>query len=160
MMVPDGNPAAGGGATQVQLAEFRKELATFAVQAEALLDQLEADPSLRSQRLSQFSEWMLTIRGTSEQLGIPNVSKVASMGEEIAARAIDARSALQRKATAALWDAVTTVKVLLDQESPGLSEEEEILLNRLNATLKSLGGAREHVGGEADLEALFKAYRT
>lgn len=146
--------------SSAQLAEFRKELATFAVEAQQILDQLEADPGRRGERLSQFAGWMLTIRGTSEQLGIPNVAQVATLGEEIAARAAEARSSLQRKATAALWDAVTTVKVLLDQETPGLSEEEEILMNRLNATLKALGGAREHVAGDADLEALFKTYRT
>jgi len=151
---------AGAGSNETLYAEFRKELATFAVAAERLLDELDSDPTQRAVRLGQFSEWMLTIRGTSEQLGIPNVAQVATLGEEIAARAVEARSSLQRKATAALWDAVTTVKVLLDQPSPGITEEEEILLNRLNATLKSLGGARDHVAGDSDLEALFKSYRS
>jgi hypothetical protein len=146
-----------------ELQEFREELAGFARQAEQVLDEVDADPAQRSGKLHLFAEWMLTIRGTSEQLGIPNVAEVARLGEEIAAKAVTARSSHQRKATAALWDVVTTVKVLLavSEGTPsGLSEEERILTNRLQATLKSLGGAREHVSSDSDLEDLFKTYRS
>ena len=48
-----------------------------------------------------------------------------------------------RKCVGALWDALTTVKHLLENHESDTIDVEDILLNRLEATLDAFGGARE-----------------
>ena len=121
-----------------KLKDFVAELAGFAADAERALKRIEADPHGNKGEFTHFSEMMLAIE----------------KGSQI------------KKCVAALWDALTTLKYMLENiaspKSPDSSgdandstEEQEILKNRLQATLRSLGGARETVSAD-DIEALLR----
>ena len=68
------------------------------------------------------------------------------------------RNAQIRKCMGALWDALTTVKYLLQHYQEPTTDEQEILVTRLEATLKALGGEREKVDAKA-IEELLKSRR-
>lgn len=143
--------------TQTKLKEFAQELAGFAHTAESTLSQIEADKEGKRELFGVFAERMFAIRGTADQLQLANISKIAGLGEEIAekGRGIATRAQV-RKCVGALWDALTTVKHLLDHPEKGsASEEENILVNRLEATLRSFGGARERVSAD-EIEKLLR----
>lgn len=147
---------------QKHLQTFITELEGFAVTAEAALKKIEADPEANRSEFSFFSERMFVIRGTSQQLGFSHIARFAEMGEEIALKAVTAPSrAHVRKCVGALWDTLTTIKhLLVEHHAQGAAadtaEEQGILMNRLEATLKSLGGAREKASAD-DIEALLKS---
>lgn len=140
------------------LHEFIGELAHFAHDAEATLKRVEADPLGNKGEFTRFAEVMLAIRGTALQLALPTVAEVAGLGEEIAVKgpAIE-KGAQIKKCVGALWDAVTTVKYLLENTATAGagSDEQAILMNRLEATLRSLGGAREKVSSD-EIERLLR----
>jgi hypothetical protein len=139
-----------------KLQEFIDELGTFAKTAEDTLKKIEADLEANKGLFSVFSERMLTIRGTAQQLGIEHVASLAALGEEIAVKGAQAATRPQiRKCVGSLWDALTTIKHLLVHHDEETGEEQQILLNRLESTLRALGGAREKAS-EADIEALLK----
>jgi hypothetical protein len=101
---------------------------------------------------------MFAIRGTAMQLELSEVAEVAGLGEEISVKGPSIeKGALIKKCVAALWDALTTVKYMLEHmgASGGTREEQDILKNRLQATLKSLGGARETVSAD-EIEKLLR----
>jgi hypothetical protein len=89
---------------------------------------------------------MLTIRGTADQLGFSQVASIARMGEEIAVKGASADTRPQiRKCVGSLWDVVTSVKHLIVNGEGETSEEQKILMNRLEYTLNAFGGARQVV---------------
>jgi hypothetical protein len=138
------------------LQEFIDELGSFARTAEETLKKIESDLEGNKGLFSVFSERMLTIRGTAQQLGIQHVAHFAALGEEIAVKGAQAATRAHiRKCVGALWDALTTIKHLLEKVDQETGEEQQILTNRLEATLRVLGGAREKAS-EADIEALLK----
>lgn len=147
-----------------KLKEFIAELAGFAAKAEVSLKKIELDPHGNKGEFEQFSEMMIAIRGTAMQLGFPPIAEMAGLGEELAVKGPSIeKGALIKKCVAALWDALTTVKYLLENSARNgntggkleESEEQGILKNRLQATLRSLGGARETVSAD-DIENLLK----
>ena len=143
--------------SQQKIQEFAKELSGFAAVAEATLSQIEADKEGKRELFSVFAERMFAIRGTADQLSLPHISKIAGLGEEIAekGRGIATRAQV-RKCVGALWDALTTVKHLLEHPEKGdSSEEQAILVKRLEATLSSFGGARERVSTD-EIERLLR----
>lgn len=124
--------------------DFIEELSGFVATAEQTLNLIESDMEANKHRFSIFSERMLAIRGTAEQLALPQVSRIARLAEEIAVKGASAESRPQiRKCTGALWDALTTIKHLLVNHGKETGEEQAILINRLEATLRAFGGARE-----------------
>ena len=147
-----------GQERQQKLSEFISELSGFAKVAEGALKRIEADPHGNKGEFNQFSEMMFAIRGTSMQLELPTVAEVAGLGEEIALKgpAVEKGSQI-KKCVGALWDALTTVKFMLEHSgsADGTKEEQDILMNRLQSTLKSLGGAREMVS-EDEIEKLLR----
>ena len=87
------------------------------------------------------------------------VGEMGELGEEIAIKGTTAQTRPQiRKCVGALWDALTTVKHLLEHYNEPTNEEQEILINRLQATLRAFGGAREKVGDD-EIEALMKSLK-
>lgn len=139
-----------------RIQEFIQELSGFAQKAEDTLKTIEADLEGKKNLLSVFSERMFAIRGTAQQLNLPHIARIAGLGEEIAIKGQDAGSRGQvRKCVGALWDAQTTVKYLLEHYLEKTNEEQEILINRLENTLRILGGARPTVS-TAEIEALIK----
>ena len=141
---------------EARIREFVGELATFAVGAESMLSEAEQFPGGRKALLERFAGMMITIRGTAVHLGFENVSRIATIGEEIAVKGadLDSNSKL-RKCIGSLWDVVTTVKYLIEHQDQETGEEQEILEHRLESTLGSLGGARARVGQD-EIEALLR----
>jgi hypothetical protein len=143
-----------------KLKEFVAELSGFAGEAEQVLKLIEADPHGNKGKFDQFSEMMIAIRGTSMQLGFGTIAEMAGLGEELAVKgpAIE-KGAMIKKCVAALWDALTTVKYLLENRGADGTleegEEQDILKNRLQSTLRALGGPRETVSA-ADIEKMLK----
>ncbi len=139
-----------------KLQEFTTELAGFAKTAEHSLKLIESDPHGNKGEFTHFSEMMFTIRGTAQQLGLDPIAEMAGFGEEIAVKGPSVEKGSQiKKCVAALWDALTTVKFLLENSSAETAEEQDILKNRLQATLRSLGGARETVSAD-EIEKLLR----
>jgi hypothetical protein len=140
----------------LKLKDFISELAGFAGDAERALKMIESDPHANKGQCEQFSEMMIAIRGTSVQLGLAEIAEMAGLGEEISVKVPSVtKGALIKKCVAALWDALTTVKHLLEHPGNEGDEEREILKNRLQATLRSVGGARETVSAD-DIEKLLR----
>jgi hypothetical protein len=147
----------------MKLNEFISELAGFAGAAEGALKKIEGDPHGNKGEFNRFSEMMIAIRGTAMQLGFAPIAEMAGLGEEIAVKGPTIeKGSLIKKCVAALWDALTTVKYMLENSARAgnggkleAGEEQEILKNRLQATLRSLGGARETVSAD-EIEKLLR----
>ncbi len=136
--------------------EFIQELSGFAKIAEETLSKIEQDMEGNKSLFSVFSEQMFTIRGTAQQLEFPQIANIAGLGEEIALKGTTAATRPQiRKCIGSLWDALTTVKYLLVNYTEETSEEQQILINRLEATLKAFGGARPSVNAD-EIEELLR----
>lgn len=135
---------------------FISELNGFAGTAEDTLRRIEEDMEANKGLFSVFYDRMLAIRGTAQQLNLPHIAQIAGLGEEIAFKASSAASRHQiRKCVGSLWDALTTVKYLLEHHEEETSEEQAILIRRLESSLNSFGGARPTVD-EDEIEALLK----
>jgi hypothetical protein len=144
---------------QTKLKEFIGELGGFAQTAEDTLKKIEGDLEGNKGLFSVFQERMLTIRGTAQQLGIPNIADLAGLGEEIAVKGAQAQARPQiRKCVGSLWDALTTIKYLLEHYGEETGDEQEILVRRLQSTLAALGGARAKVS-EQEIEQLLRQKR-
>lgn len=140
----------------IQIQEFVNELSGFAQTAEETLSQIEKDPDGNKGLFSVFSEKMFTIRGTAQQLELEHIAHIAGLGEEIAIKGSTAATRAQvRKCVGSLWDALTTVKHLLIHHDQETDEEQEILVNRLQATLKAFGGERPKITTD-EIEALLR----
>jgi len=128
------------------ITEFIEELSTFAQTAENTLEKIESDMEANKSLFSVFSERMIAIRGTAQQLRLEEIAQIARLGEEISIKGTTAENRSQiRKCVGALWDALTTVKHLLQHHGEETAEEQAILINRLEATLRAFGGARQTV---------------
>ncbi|MEO5969674.1 MAG: hypothetical protein ABIQ95_07075 [Bdellovibrionia bacterium] len=141
-----------------QIQTFIQEMIGFSDTAEKTLTEIETDLLEKKNLFSVFTQRMVAIRGTSLQLGLPEIAHIAELGEEISIKAThsDTRAAL-RKCVGSLWDAQGTIKYLLEHYTEQTTEEQDILVNRLQKTLKSLGGARPSLGSD-DIEALIKEH--
>lgn len=142
--------------------DFVQELGGFAKTAEETLAQIEKDPDANKHLFEIFARRMLTIRGTSQQLTsqqmakLDHITELAQLGEELAVKASTAQTRAHiRKCVGSLWDALTTIKYLVEHHTQETGEEQEILVNRLQSTLKALGGARPTVSAD-DIEALLR----
>ncbi len=142
--------------TDTKITEFVKELSGFAATAEKVLTAIEADMEGEKSQFSIFSEKMFAIRGTAQQLNLTEIAKIAGLGEEIAIKGTTAQSRSQiRKCIGSLWDALTTVKYMLEHTDESTNEEQGILVNRLEATLRAFGGARPTISPD-EIEQLLK----
>ena len=141
------------------ISEFLKELSGFARTAEDTLKSIEEAPDENKGLFSVFSERMFTIRGTAQQLELPHIARIARLGEELAIKGTTADSRRQiRNCLGSLWDALTTVKYLLEHPSEETSEEQGILIHRLENALQAFGGARPTFD-DAQIEALLARKR-
>ena len=148
------------GIQEQKIREFIEELSGFAQTAEDTLKEIESDKEGNKGLFSVFSERMFTIRGTALQLNLPHIAHIAGLGEEIAIKGTTADSRRQiRKCVGSLWDALSTVKYLLENYTQETSDEQEILITRLEATLKAFGGARQTVSEDEIAELLKKGQK-
>lgn len=142
-----------------RIREFVDELAGFASTAESTLNEIEKDLEGNKGLFSVFSERMFAIRGTAQQLELPNIADIAGLGEEIALKGAHAGTRPQiRKCVGSLWDALTTVKYLLEHHDEETGEEQRILVHRLQATLNAFGGGRPKVDQD-EIAALLREQR-
>lgn len=138
-----------------KILDFIAELTSFAFTAESTLTMIEENLEENKGLFAVFSQRMFAIKGTAQQLELPEIANLATLSEEIAIKAVDASTRpLIRKCVGSLWDALTTIKYLLQHYTEQTNEEQEILINRLQATLKSLGGARPTVSDDEIAELL------
>lgn len=139
-----------------KIQDFIQELSGFAIKAEDTLTRIEQDLDANKNLFSIFSERMLAIRGTAQQLNLAHIGYIAGLGEEIAMKGIHAKTRAQvRKCVGSLWDALTTVKYLLQHYDEETAEEQTILIHRLEMTLQSLGGPRATIN-ESEIEDLIR----
>ena len=142
-----------------KIGEFIDELGLFAKTAEDTLSRIEQDLEGNKHLFSIFSERMLTIRGTAEQLSLPHIAKLAGLGEEIAVKGAQATERPRiRKCVGSLWDGLTTIKFLLEHYDEETGDEQKILMSRMESTLRALGGSRPKVTPE-EIEELLKQTR-
>lgn len=140
-----------------KIQEFVDELSGFAETAEQALATLRESPDTNQHLFAIFSERMFTIRGTATQLGLSAPAQFARLAEEIALKAEKAEKRPQiRRCVGALWDAMTTIKYLIQHHEEETGEEQAILTNRLEKTLEALGGARPSYTPD-EIDALIKS---
>lgn len=160
MSVKTSNAKTPPGARHEKIQDFMNELSIFAASAENALSEIEKDPETNRGQFALFSGKMFDIRGTAQQLELENIAHLASLGEEIALKGAESDSRPKiRKCVGALWDALTTVKYLLKHYDAETTEEQEILENRLESVLNSMGGARP-VMSEDEITDLLKKSRS
>lgn len=135
--------------------ELAQELENFLVNAEETLKKIEENMDENKNLFSVFAEKMFTVKGAAKQLALPSITHISGLGEEIALKAQGADKRAQiRKCIGCMWDALTTVKYLLNHHEKETSEEQDILINRLDKTLEALGGARPTFSDEEILNML------
>ena len=139
-----------------KIEEFIQELSGFAQTAENTLTLIESDMESKKNEFEFFANKMFAIRGTAQQLNLPHIAHIAGLGEEISIKAQNADSRPKiRKCIGSLWDALGTIKYLLQHPADATTDEQNILINRLEDTLRRLGGARPTVS-ESEVEDLLK----
>jgi hypothetical protein len=137
-----------------RLQEFIRELSGFAVEAENSLNKIAASGAESATEFTSFCERMIAIRGTAQQLELGDIAHIAGLGEEISVKASVVTSTHQlRKCMSSLWDALTTVKFIIENPGKSDGDEQQILVQRLESVLKSLGGRRPSVS-EDEIAAL------
>lgn len=140
----------------LQIQNFVQEMIGFSDTAEKTLKEIESNLLQNKHLFSIFTDRMIAIRGTSLQLGLPEIANIAELGEEISIKATQAETrSVLRKCVGSLWDAQGTIKYLLENYTVETNEEQGILINRLENTLKSLGGARPSIDS-SEIEKLLK----
>jgi two-component system chemotaxis response regulator CheY len=128
------------------LDEFSTEMTEFVRIAWKALDFIKQDPLKNRKVFKVFSEKMFAVRSTAQQLGLNHIIHIATLAEEIAVKAMSAESRAQlRKVEGCLWDAMTSTKYLIENRDKKTTDEQDILVGRLEHTLKSLGGPAEAV---------------
>jgi hypothetical protein len=139
-----------------QIQSFIEEMIGFSDTAEKTLKEIELNLLQNKGLFSVFTEIMVAIRGTASQLGLPEIANIAELGEEISIKATQSETrAVLRKCVGSLWDAQGTIKYLLENYTLPTHEEQDILINRLQKTLQSLGGARPSFGSD-DIDELLR----
>jgi hypothetical protein len=139
-----------------KIQEFIQELSGFATTAEETLKKIESNLEENKGLFSVFAERMVAIRGTSQQLNLNHIANIAGLGEEISVKGTTAQTRPQiRKCVGCLWDALTTVKYLLQHYTEETSEEQKFLITRLEDTLRVLGGARPKIDMD-EIESLLR----
>lgn len=138
---------------------FIAELNGFVQIAEQALETIEKDLLANKGLFSVFTERMFAIRGTAQQLGLFHIAHLAGLGEEISIKgALAEKSTQVRKCVGSLWDAMTTIKYLLEHPNQDTADEQRILTHRLEMTLKSLGGARPTFNADQIAQLLEKRH--
>jgi hypothetical protein len=139
-----------------RLQEFIRELSGFAIEAENSLNKIASGNADSTTEFTSFCERMIAIRGTAQQLELTDIAHIAGLGEEISIKAAAVTSTHQmRKCMSSLWDALTTVKFIIENPGKSDGDEQQILVQRLETVLKNLGGRRPSVS-EDEIAALLK----
>jgi hypothetical protein len=137
--------------------DFFAQLKELTLVAREKLAALEASPEEGTQNLSSVRELMFAIRGTAQQASFPQIAYLSGLGEDVAYLAESKPSGSRlRKCIGSMWDVLTTLDYMIERTTDEVGQERGILVNRLENTLKSLGGARPKVI-QAEIDVLFRA---
>jgi chemotaxis protein histidine kinase CheA len=140
---------------KAHLTEACRELAQFVVAVEKLLEEVEKD-NTRTSNFVPVAEKLDTVKGNARQMNLTKIADLAELAEELAVKgAVATKRPVVRKVVGALWDAITTLNHMLGHVSTDTASEADILMQRLEAALKSLGGAREKVSQD-EIDELIK----
>lgn len=136
--------------------EAFSELLGFTKSAEQVLSEIEKDAPSEIKKFNSVCNEFFTLRSTAQQLGLSQLGHIASLGEEIAAKALHTEKSAQiRKCLGSLWDALTTIKFMVEHSVDEVTEEKKILINRLENTLENLGGARTQLN-QAEIDTILR----
>jgi len=98
---------------------------------------------LQKEDLHRVCELMLLIRGLSLMSGCYQIAHIAELGEDIAfVGQHPTNSSNRRKSVGCVWDVVTTLDYLIAHGVETTTEEQNILIHRLKATLVNLRDLR------------------
>jgi chemotaxis protein histidine kinase CheA len=140
---------------KAQLTDACRELAQFVVAVEKLLEEVEKD-NTRTKNFVPVAEKLDTVKGNARQMNLTKIADLAELAEELAVKgAVATKRPVVRKVVGALWDAITTLNHMLGHVATDTASEADILMQRLEAALKSLGGAREKVSQD-EIDELIK----
>jgi two-component system chemotaxis response regulator CheY len=122
-----------------RLSVFITQLTTFAEGAEISLETGLKDEDKELKILRIFADKMAIIRDSSKRMRLPHIAYISALSEELAKTAILCKPKRVRKVTATLWDSITTIQSLFEKPNSQNFEENQIIINRLEKTLQSLG---------------------
>lgn len=132
-----------------------RELAKFMLEVEAVLNEVHKDHS-KTKNFGIVAQKLVRIKGAARQMNLTHVADLAELAEELAIKGENAtQRPIIRRVIGALWDSVTTLHHMLEQVDKDTSEEAQILIQRLDVALKSLGGRRPKVSNQDEVDALF-----
>jgi hypothetical protein len=128
--------------------EFFKQIKDWNQQGRALL---------QKEDLHQVCDLMLLIRGMALMSGCYQIAHIAELGEDIAAVGQHPKNAAnRRKCIGSVWDVVTTLDYLIEKGVETTTEEQNILIHRLNATLQVERDLRVKLT-QADIDVIVRA---
>jgi CheY-like chemotaxis protein len=106
--------------------------------------------------LTLFAERMLILLELAEEHDFPEVLLIARLAEEVATRSARSDNRLQhRKGLVDVWDALTTMRDLILRSEEDTRELRDILIGRLQATLKELRESAHEVAMPGILSMLW-----
>jgi hypothetical protein len=112
---------------------------------------------LQKEDLQQVCDLMLLIRGMALMSGCYQIAHIAELGEDIAAVGQHPKnSSNRRKCIGSVWDVVTTLDYLIANGVETTTEEQNILIHRLNATLQLEKDLRVKLN-QAEIDVIVRA---
>ena len=137
-----------------RLSVFITQLRAFATTAEASNDLVNRKDLQRDKKiLNVFKEKFSLIREGAKQFKLPHIDYIASLSQEVAANGYSSKSKNNRRIINCLWDSISTIKVLFETTNSQTMEENSIIVNRLEKTLKKLKVNRVSLS-DSEVEAL------
>lgn len=117
----------------------------------------EARDWLEKEDLSAVCGLLFLIRGTARAFGYFQIAYIAGLGEDIAIYGVNPRNRGEfRKCVGSVWDVLTTLEYLIQNGFETTTDEQKILIFRLEATLKALGHFREKLT-QSEIDVLVRA---
>lgn len=122
---------------------FAEIVGCFSSLSSEVLARVDAGTETSSCFLTIIHQQMLSIHETALRLDLADIAKIAGLAVQVSVAAHGARTNYQvRRCHDSLWDAVTTVRFMLESASENTpenaNEECNTLITRLEAVLRSL----------------------
>jgi hypothetical protein len=134
----------------IQTGEFFKQIKEWNQECRA---------KLQKEDLQQVCDLMLLIRGMALMSGCYQIAHIAELGEDIAAVGQHPKnSSNRRKCIGSVWDVVTTLDHLIATGVETTTEEQNILIHRINATLMLEKDLRVKVN-QAEIDVIVRGHQ-
>jgi hypothetical protein len=133
----------------IETPEFFQQLSHWSIQARVRLEE---------KNLSAVSELMFLIRGTSLQFGFFQLALLARLAEDVARYALsEGKARTTRKCIDGIWDALTTLEYMLANGVDQTTDEQKLLIHRLESTLKSFKDFKPALT-QSQIDVIVRAY--